>query len=192
MYNTAMIKDAGNLAKGIYVLYRGAPNLITKTEFMNPGKGSAIMRVKYKNPETGAASEFTYKTSDRVEIVEVEKKVMQFLYADSSEVFFMDPQTYDQVSIKASLMEGQTEYLLPNMECYVLLYQNLAIGVLIPPHVRLKVTEAGEAVAGSTVNGAKKTVKLETGIEIAVPLFIKTGETILVDTGSGEYLSRAN
>ncbi len=192
MYNTAMIKDAGNLAKGMYVLYRGAPNLIVKTEFMNPGKGSAIMRVKYKNPETGAASEFTYKTSDRVEIVEVEKKVMQFLYADPSEAFFMDPKTYDQVSVKASLMEGQTEYLLPNMECYILFYQNRAIGVLIPPHVRLKVIEAGEAVAGSTVNGAKKTVKLETGIEVAVPLFIKSGETILVDTVTGEYLSRAN
>lgn len=185
-----MMKDAGNLSKGMYVLFRDAPCLIIKTEFMNPGKGSAIMRVRFKNVETEAVIDFTYKTSDKVEIVEVEKKVMQFLYADPTQAYFMDSLTFDQVSVKASLLEGQVGFLLPNMECYVLLYSDQAIGVMIPPHVRLKVADAEDAVAGSTVNGAKKMVKLETGIEVQTPLFIKTGDTIMVDTTSGEYLSR--
>lgn len=187
-----MIKDAGSLAKGMYVLYKSAPCLVAKTEFMNPGKGSAIMRVKFKNVETGSVNDFTYKTSDRVEIIEVEKKAMQFLYADQNEAFFMDSRNFDQIGVKISLLEDQVGYLLPNTECFILLYNQKAIGVIVPPHVRLKVVEAEDAIAGSTVNAAKKLVKLETGIEVFTPLFIKPGETILVDTVSGEYLSRAN
>lgn len=187
-----MLKDAGSLSKGMYLLFRGSPCLIVKCEFMNPGKGSAIMRLRLKNVETEAVSDFTYKTSDKVEIIEVEKKVMQFLYAQGKEIFFMDPLSFEQIAVKSSLLEGQVGYLLPNMECFVLLYLDLAIGVMIPAHVRLRVVETENAVSGNTVSGAKKMVKLETGLEVMAPLFIKNGDTILVDTGSGQYLSRAN
>ncbi len=187
-----MLKDAGSLSKGMYLLFRGAPCLIAKCEFMNPGKGSAIMRLRLKNVESEAVNDFTYKTSDKVEIIDVEKKVMQFLYADSKEVFFMDPFTFEQISVRSSLLEGQVGYLLPNMECFVLLYLDRAIGVIVPPHVRLKVVETEDAVGGNTVSGAKKAVKLETGIEVMAPLFIKTGDTIMIDTLSGEYQSRVN
>lgn len=185
-------KDAGSIEKGMYIMFRGAPHQVTKKEFMNPGKGSAIMRVRFRNVETGVVLDFTYKTSETIEIADVDKKPMQFLYRDGDNLVFMDPVTYDQVNVPVSLVEDQVGFLIPNLDCFVLWYEDKAIGVILPPHVNLKIVESPDAVAGNRVNAPKKTAKVETGIEVQVPLFIKEGETIIVDTTSGEYLSRAN
>jgi elongation factor P len=90
--------NAGNIAKGDYVMYNDQPHQVTKAEFMAPGKGSPIMRVKLKSIKTGSVSEFTYKTNESVETAEVEKIEMQYLYRDGAEVYFMDPRTFDQRS----------------------------------------------------------------------------------------------
>jgi elongation factor P len=182
--------NAGNIAKGTYIMFKDAPQLVTKAEFMAPGKGSPIMRVKFKNVQTGAASEFTYKTNESVEIAEVDKKEMQFLYRDGNEIVFMDPRNYEQASLPISLVEDQMGFLIPDIKCWVLWYQDKAIGVTLPPHVDLLVTDAPEAVAGNRINSPKRLVRLETGIEVLAPLFIKTGDKITIDTTSGEYLSR--
>jgi elongation factor P len=182
--------NAGNITKGTYIMYRNAPNLVTKAEFMAPGKGSPIMRVKLKNVRTGTAGESTYKTNESVEVAEVDKKEMQFLYRDGDEIVFMDPKTYAQAAIPLSLIGDQTGYLIPDLKCWVLWYENQAIGISLPPHVDLLVTDAPEAVAGNRVNAPKRLVSLETGIEVLAPLFIKTGDKITIDTASGEYLSR--
>lgn len=186
------VKSAGNIAKGDYLSFRNAPCQVIKTEFMNPGKGSAINRVRMKNVTTGAVSDFTYKTSETVETLNVDKKQMTFLYRDGGEVVFMDPSTYEQASVPVSLLEDQIGFLIPNLLCWVLWYQEKAIGVLLPPHVNLKVVESPDATAGNRVNSPKKPVIVETGMEIQAPIFIKEGETIIVDTTSGEYISRAN
>jgi elongation factor P len=171
-------------------MYKGAPNLVIKAEFMAPGKGTPIMRVKFKNVQTGAASEFTYKTNESVEIAEVDKKEMQYLYRDGEEAVFMDPKTYEQASIPLSLIGDQFGYLIPDIKCWVMWYEGSAIGISLPPHVDLLVTDAPEAIAGNRINAPKRLVKLETGIEVLAPLFIKTGDKITIDTSSGEYLSR--
>lgn len=183
--------NAGNIAKGMFVIFKGTPQLVTKTEFMAPGKGSAIMRVRFKNPQTGATQDFTYKTSEQVEVAEVEKKEMQFLYRDGDDVYFMNPRDYEQVSVPYSLVEDQFGYLTPDLKVNILFYEDRAIGVSLPAHVTMKVTEAFDAVAGNRVNAPKKPVTVETGIQIQVPLFIKTGDSIVIDTTTGEYLSRA-
>lgn len=184
--------DAGNIAKGMYILYKDAPHQVIKTEFMNPGKGSAVMRVKFKNVKTGAAQEFTYKTNEKVEELVLDKSEMQYLYHDGQNVYFMDPRSFEQVTVPESLMEDQVGFLTADLVCWVIRYKSDAIGVILPPHVKLKVIESPDAVAGNRVNAPKKTVKLETGIEIQAPLFIKEGETIEIDTLTGEYVSRAN
>lgn len=184
--------SAGNISKGMFLIFKGVPQLVTKTEFMSPGKGSAIMRVRFKNAQTGATQDFTYKTSEQVEIADVEKKEMQFLYRDGDDVVFMDPRTYDQASVPVVLIEDQVGFLTPDLKCTILWFEDKAIGVSLPAHVVLKVTEAFDAVAGNRVNAPKKPVTLETGISVQAPLFIKTGDSIMLDTTTGEYLSRVS
>ncbi len=184
--------NAGNITKGSFIIYKDNPCYVTKTDFMSPGKGSPIMRVKMKNAASGAACEFTYKSNEQVEVADVTKKDMNFLYSDGAEVVFMDPRTYDQASIPLSLVENKIGFLIPNQKCIVLWHNDKAIGVEIPPNVVLTVTEAFEAIAGNRVNAPKKPVKLETGIEIQAPIFIKTGDKVSVDTATGAYLARIN
>ncbi len=157
---------------------------------MAPGKGSPIMRVKYRNIKTGSTQEFTYKTNEQVEIAEVDKKEMQYLYRDSDNLVFMDPRTYDQAGVPVSLIEEQIGYLMPDMRCWIVWFEGKAVGVVLPPHVQVKVIDAPEAVAGNRVNAPKKFVKVETGVEVLAPLFIKEGDMIILDTATGEYISR--
>ncbi|MGA2910517.1 MAG: elongation factor P [Candidatus Microgenomates bacterium] len=182
--------NAGNITKGSFIIFKGAPVLITKAEFMSPGKGSPVMRIKFKNVQTGSAGEFTYKTAETVEVAEVEKKEMEYLYRDGDDLVFMDPKSYDQVSIPMSLIEGQFGYLTPNLKCWIVWYKGKAIGAALPTHVTLQVTESPDEVAGNRSNAPKKTVKLETGTTAQVPLFIKVGEKVMLDTATGEYLGR--
>jgi elongation factor P len=182
--------NAGNITKGMYLIFKDKPHLVTKTEFMSPGKGSAVMRVKYKSVETGAAIEFTYKTNEQVEVADVEKREMEFLYRSGDEIVFMNSKTYDQANIPMSLIEDQVGFLIPNLKCWVLWYKDAAIGVSLPPNVTLKVIESPNEVAGNRINAPKKLVKVETGMEVMVPIFIKTGEKVLIDTTTKEYLGR--
>lgn len=182
--------NAGNITKGSYIIFKGAPVFITKAEFMSPGKGSPVMRIKFKNVQTGSAGEFTYKTSEGVEVAEIEKKEMDYLYRDGDELVFMDPKTYDQVNIPLDLVKDQFGYLTSNLKCWIVWYKGKAIGANLPSHITLEVVDSPDSVAGNTVNAPKKTVKLETGIEAQVPLFIKVGEKIQLDTATGEYLGR--
>ncbi len=173
-------------------MFKDVPQQVMKADFMAPGKGSPIMRVKFKNVQTGSVQDFTYKTNESVEEADVEKKEMQFLYRDGEDVVFMDPRTFEQVSVPVSLVEDQVGFLIADMKCYVTWWGEKPIGVILPPHVNLKVVEAPDSVAGNRVNAPKKLVKLETGIEVQVPLFIKEGEMIILDTTTGEYISRVN
>jgi elongation factor P len=182
--------SAGNITKGSFIIFKGNPVFITKAEFMSPGKGSPVMRIKFKNVQTGSAGEFTFKTAETVEVADVEKKEMEYLYRGGNELTFMDPKTYDQVSIPLALIEDQFGYLTPNLKCWIVWYNGKPIGATLPTHVTLQVTESPDEVAGNRANAPKKTVKLETGIEAQVPLFIKVGEKVMLDTATGEYLGR--
>lgn len=182
--------NAGNLSKGMYIIFKGAPHAVIRTEYMSPGKGSPVMRVRVRNAQTGVIQEYTYKAAESVELVEVVKKELQFLYRDGDEVIFMNPKTYDQETLPISLLEDKLGFLVQDLKCYVLFYQEKAIGIDLPPNIVLKVIEAEDSVAGNRVNAPKKPVKLETGITIDAPIFIKVGDKISVDTSSGSYVSR--
>jgi len=182
---------ANQLKTGVFVLYKGQPHAVVKCEFYFPGKGSAFARTRMKNVKTGNVYEYTFKSAEMVETVDVDTVELQYLYSDGDTYYFMNPQTYDQFEVEKSLFEGKEKYLLPEMKMFVNFYEGVVIGVRFPLKVTVKVTEAQEASAGNTVNAPKKPVRIETGVEVMAPLFIKQGETIIVDTTTDEYVSRA-
>jgi elongation factor P len=186
-----MIKG-GNIRKGSYILFKNQPHLVTRTEFVSPGKGSAFMRAKLKSVKTEATQEFTFKSVEPVEELDISSKEMQFLYMDGEEVVFMDPRTFEQISIAKSLIEDKVGFLTPDITVYIMFYNDDAIGVRFPMNVKLKVTYAEDATAGNRVNAPKKPVTLETGMEVQAPLFVKTGDVLIIDTETCEYISRAN
>ncbi|MBT4005332.1 MAG: elongation factor P [Candidatus Pacebacteria bacterium] len=183
---------AGNIKKGIYVLHNGKPHYVTKTQFVSPGKGSAFTRAKLQNLRSGATIEFTFKSHDSVEELDVESRELQFLYNMDDEVVFMDPRSYEQTNVSVSLLDGKEKFLVPELNVYIQLYEDKAIGVKLPPKVKMEVTEAEDAVAGDRQNAGKKPVVMETGLVVQAPLFVKKGESLLIDTETGAYLSRSN
>ncbi len=186
----AMIKG-GNIKKGNYILFKNEPWQVMKTEFVSPGKGSAFTRAKLKSVRTATTQEFTFKSVEPVEELDVSTREMQFLYSDGSDITFMEPRTFEQVVVPLSILDGREGYLTPELTMYILFYNDKAIGVRFPLTVKLKVTYAEDATAGNRVNAPKKPVTLETGLVVQVPLFVKVGEIISIDTTTGEYLSRA-
>jgi len=183
---------AGNIKKGTYVLYNNKPHLVTKAQFVSPGKGSAFTRTKLQDINSGSTLDFVFKSHDSVEEVDVESKEMQFLYNMGDEVVFMDPRSYEQINVPVRLMDGKEKFLVAEISVYIQFYQEKAIGVSLPPKIKMLVTEAEDAVAGDRQNAGKKPVTMETGLIVQAPLFVKKGETLLVDTATGEYVSRAN
>jgi elongation factor P len=184
--------NGGNIRKGSYILFKDQPHLVTRTEFVSPGKGSAFTRAKLKNVRTAAVQEFTFKSTEKIEELDVQSKEMQFSYVDGDEVVFMDPRTYEQVSIALELLDGKVGFLTPEVTVYVLFFDDQAIGVRLPNSVKLKVTYAEDATAGNRVNAPKKPVTVETGMSVQAPLFIREGDVLTIDTETGEYLSRSN
>ncbi len=182
---------ANQLKTGMFVLYKDSPCAVVKCEFYFPGKGSAFARTKMKNVKTGNVYEYTFKSNDMVESVDVETTELQYLYGEGDTYYFMNPRTFDQFEVPGKIFEGKEKYLLPEMKMFFNYYEGEVIGVRFPLKVTVKVTEAQEASAGNTVNAPKKPVMIETGVEVLVPLFVKEGEMIIVDTETGEYVSRA-
>jgi elongation factor P len=183
---------AGNIRKGMYLLFKNEPYLVTKTDFMSPGKGSAFMRVKMRSVKTASTQEFTYKSAESVEQLDVTNQEMQFLYQDGQDIVFMNPRSYEQVSIDGKLVEDILDLLTPEVTVYIMFYNDDAIGATIPPKVTLTVTMAQDAASGNTVGQARKPVTLETGLEVQAPVFVKTGDKLVIDTATKSYVSRAN
>lgn len=182
--------NAGNITKGMYLMFKDKPHFVTKADFMSPGKGSAVMRVKYRDVATGNAIEFTYKTNEQVELADIEKKEVEFSYRDGNEMVFMSPKTYEQVNVPVKLVEDKLGFFNGTITCWITMYKGEPIGVSLPSSVTFVVTESPNDIAGNRVNAPKKVVKLETGMEAQVPIFIKKGEKVMIDTESNEYLGR--
>ncbi len=182
--------NAGSVSKGNFILFRGDPCQVVKAEFYHPGKGSAVNRLRIRNLKTGSVVDQTYKTNEQIEYIEVNSREMQFLYADGTSVVFMDPRDFEQVELPRDMFSNTLGFLTPETKVYVQFYEHKPLGVSLPPKVKLKVTQAHDAVAGNRVNAPKKPVMLETGLEIQAPLFVKVGDILIIDTATGEYVSR--
>jgi elongation factor P len=181
---------AGNIRKGNYIRHKNQPFLVMDTEFSFHGRGSAHMKMKIKSLDGRSNQLVTFKTGDSVEELDVSSIEMQFLYTDGSDAFFMNPRNYEQASIPLSMLDGKENMLTAETKVYVQSFEEKAVGVNLPPKVKLKVTNAPEATAGNRSKAAKRDVTLETGLVVQAPLFIKTGDVLVVDTTSGQYVSR--
>ena len=181
---------AGNIKKGTYILHNNLPHYVLKTQFVSPGKGSAFTRTKLRNVKSGSTVEFVFKSHDSAQELDVESKELQFLYNDGDNIVFMDPYTYDQVEVATSFIGEKVGFLVPEMKAYVSFYDEKPMGVSFPPKVKMKVEKAADAIAGDRQNAGKKPVTMETGLIVQAPLFVKTGDTLIVDTETGNYVSR--
>ncbi|OGY22054.1 MAG: elongation factor P [Candidatus Woykebacteria bacterium GWA1_44_8] len=154
------------------------------------GRGGATIRIKVKNLKTGATLEKTFNSGQRVEDVEVIKRKGQFLYSDANAVVFMDPGTFEQFSLAKGVLEGKEAFLQEGGTYNLLGVEDQVLAVELPKLVVLKVAETGPGVKGDTVSNAYKDAALENGLKIKVPLFVKSGDLIKVDTRSKEYVER--
>ena len=167
--------------------------IYTVLDFLHvkPGKGSAFVRSKLKNLETGTIIEKTFRAGEKVPKAHLDKRKMQYLYTDGEFYYFMDQETFDQMSLTEEQLEDNINYIKENMVIDILFHDEKTIGVEIPTSVKLKVTETEPGIKGDTATGGTKDAKVETGLTVQVPLFIEEGDIIKVDTRSGEYMERA-
>ena len=186
-----MIK-AGQISKGTSLRFKGDPYIVMEREFVNPGKGSAFVRLKLKNLISGAVIKETIKSQDQVEDIVVETNEAQFLYYDSGSYHFMDNVTFEQYAIPAQGLEERKNYLKEGETYQLVFYEEHPIDIRLPLKIVLSVTNAEHAVKGDTVSNITKSVGTETGLEVKVPNFIKVGDRILVNTETGEYVERVN
>ena len=175
---------------GLKVLIDGDPCAIIENEFVKPGKGQAFNRVKIRNLKTGRVLDKTFKSGDSVEAADVVDMDMQFLYSDGEFWHFMLPDTYEQFAADAAAVGDSHLWLKAQDRCEVTLYNGSPIAVVPPNFVELEITETDPGLKGDTAQGGNKPATLETGAVVKVPLFLEIGETVKVDTRTGEYMSR--
>ena len=185
-----MAGNAGNLKKGEFVRYQGEIWQIQKAEFYSPGKGSALMKTRIKNLLTGKNVDYTFKSNENVETLDVMSVEMQYLYKDAENLFFMDERTYNQYTVPIKVVGDVSNFIKEGEKLYIYMYDDKPLNIRPPMSVVLKVTATEDAAKGDTVSGAKKPATLETGVVVMVPIFVKVGESIKVNPETGQYSDR--
>jgi elongation factor P len=182
----------GDIVKGSCLLQKGQPYLVVEREFHNPGKGTAIARIKMKSIKDGSVLTLTIPTQQEIEDAQVDVHSCQFQFSDQDNFHFMDNETYDQYEVPIADMEDKKFYLQDGGTYELTIWEDKVIDIKIPYKVVFTVAESENYVKGDTVSGATKPVTTETGLTVRVPLFIKQGEKILVNTETNEYVERVN
>jgi elongation factor P len=169
-------------------------DLWTVIEFQHvkPGKGGAFVRTKLKNVLSGKVVDRTFNAGVKVDTVTIDKRTMQYLYADGDDYVWMDTSTYDQLHVAAAVVGDGADFLLENMEAVVATHDGLPLYVELPASVELEITYTEPGLQGDRSTGGTKPATLETGRVIQVPLFVTTGERVKVDTRDGSYLGRVS
>jgi elongation factor P len=182
--------DVNELRKGVTFTMDGQLYKVLDYQHYKPGRGNAVIRTRLRNLRTGATLQQNFISGDRVQDIRIERRGVQYLYNDGNLYHFMDTETYDQTAVPASTLEDQIPYLKEGLELILATYEGEALDVELPTTVDLQVVEAEVAVAGDTASSVLKKVKVETGLQVQVPLFVNRGDTIRVDTRSGTYVTR--
>ena len=176
---------------GVTIELEGDIYQIIDFQHVKPGKGAAFVRSKLRNMRNGAVQERTFRSGEKIPRARIETKEMQYLYNSGDEYTFMDTSTYEQINIPVTRLEHEIKFLLENMTVHIVDYEGEIIGIQLPTTVILEVTETEPGVRGDTAQGATKEATLETGLVVQVPLFINTGDKLIIDTREGNYTSRA-
>jgi len=160
-------------------------------QHVKPGKGAAFVRCKLRSVKTGSVIEKTFRPGEKFPKAHIDRKEMQYLYKEGDSWVFMDTETYEQISLMESLLEDAPKYIKENETTGILFYQGQVIGVDLPKQVELKVVATEPGVKGDTATGGSKPATLETGLIVQVPFFVNEGDVLIIDTRTGEYVSRA-
>ena len=165
---------------------------VIEFQHVKPGKGGAFVRTKMRSVLSGKVVEKTFNAGVKVEVAQVDKRDMQFLFKDGEDFMFMDSTNYDQISISKQTVGDAVDYLLENADAIVAMHEGNPLFIELPASVELKITYTEPGLQGDRSSGGTKPATVETGITVQVPLFIKQDEKVLVDTRTGAYLGRAN
>ena len=182
--------DVNDLRKGTTFSLDDQLYRVLEYSHNKPGRGNATIRTKIRNLRTSATMEKTFQSGDRVQDIRIENRQMQYLYHDGDLYHFMDTETFEQIAMNGATLGEAVSYMTDNMSLVVQEYAGEPLGVELPTAVDLKVTAAEVSVRGDTATGATKSVTVETGFRVTVPLFVKAGDTIRIDTRTGEYITR--
>jgi elongation factor P len=189
--STGQMYDTSDIRKGLKVLMDGHPYTIIEFQFVKPGKGAAFTRTKFKNLLTGGVVEKNIRSGEKLEPANVDDREMQFLYKEGEDFVFMDPKSYEQVTIASEIIGDDHDLMKDNINVQVLFFNERAVGVTLPNFVVLRVVETETGAVGNTAAGnVTKPAKLETGATVAVPLFINVGDLLKVDTREKAYVER--
>ena len=184
-----MVVSTAEFRKGLKIVFDGEPYAIVDFQHVKPGKGGAFVRTKLKHLRLGTVIDNTFRSGEKVELVDFEEKHMQFLYRDDR-YHLMDMETFDQVSLGPEEVGDARKYLKENMEVDVVYIGGAPAAIELPNFVELAITATDPGVRGDTAQGGTKPATLQTGAVVQVPLFLNEGDIVKIDTRTGEYLGR--
>jgi len=182
---------ANDLRKGMCIRYNGNVAIVLEVMHRTPGNLRAFVQAIIRYIGTGKSADVRFGSTDKVETVDMQRTPLEFSYKDHQGYHFMDPQSYETISLNEDLLREAKDYLVENLKVDVLYVEGKAAQVELPSSVLLKVKESAEGVRGDSANNVLKPATLETGKIVNVPLFIREGETVKIDTRTGTYMGRA-
>ena len=187
-----MAVSTSDFRKGLKIELNGEPFLMVDFQHVKPGKGGAFVRTRLKSLISGNVIDKTFRSGEKVETPDLEERAMQYLYPDGDSFVFMDNETYEQLVINKDAMGNATEFLKENTNVNILFHNQKPIGVELPNFVELEVVKTDPGIKGDTASGGSKPATLETGAVVQVPLFIKEGDILKIDTRDGSYIERVS
>ena len=179
-----------NIKNGSVIFHKNKRMKVVEFLHVKPGKGPAFVRTKLKDISTGKVIDETFNSGVKLEFIKIEAKEMQYLYSDTDSHFFMDNQTFEQVSVLDNIIGKNVDFLKDGMNVDLLFDGSEILDIRLPAHVNLKVVETEPGIKGNTATGATKPAKVETGYLVQVPLFVVESDILKIDTRSGEYIER--
>ena len=189
---TEVMYTLAELKPGRAVVVDGDPYLITSSQFSKQGRQGGVMATKMKNLKSGSVIQRTFQGNEKIEPADVGYRKVQYLYGDGNSFTFMDLNSYDQFELDGDTIGDAAKYLMDGQEIDAMVFENHPIGIQLPATVDMKVVETIPGVKGDTASGGSKPATLVSGLKVNVPLFINEGDTVKVNTDSGEYMSRVD
>jgi elongation factor P len=182
---------ANDLRRGMAINYNGDVAVVLDSQHRTPGNLRAFVQATIRSIRTGKSSDIRFSSTERIDVVPMMTRKMEFSYKDGEDYVLTDPETFESVTLSPEIIGDAKSYLVENAPVTVTFVEEKAVSLEVPSSVVLTVTDAPEGIRGDSANNVQKSITLETGITVQAPLFIKTGEKIKVDTRTGKYMERA-
>ena len=183
--------SVNDFKNGLTIQVDGELWRVVEFQHVKPGKGSAFVRSKLKNLRNGGVQEKTFRAGEKVEQSQIDRKKMQYLYADGDNYVFMDTETYEQLELPGARIQDELKYLKENMVVSIIMFGSETLGVELPNTVDLEVKETEPGIRGDTSSGGSKPATMETDLVVQVPFFVNEGDILTINTADGTYISRA-